>query len=103
MLRLVDFKYLRFFAFSIFLMSVQALGQFEVAPDHFDSSANTVPHQKTAKRGAGKTHSAAASPIVQPGAPATAAARSRHTSRPSKHAVRRPPAVSQTASTSTPK
>ena len=104
MLRLVDFKYLRFFVFSIFLMSVQALGQFEVAPDHFDSSAYTVPHQKTAKRGAGKAHSVAASPMVQPGTPAMSAARSRSTSHPPKHAVHRPTtAASQTASASAPK
>jgi hypothetical protein len=95
MLRL-DFRYLRFFAFSIFLISVRALGQFEVAPDHFDSSTTNAVHQRTAKRGSRTVHSATAQPMIHQDA--AAATRSKRAVHQSKHNVRRPrSAPAQTA------
>src|SRR5260370_9215607 len=38
MLRLVAFRFLRLIPLSALLLSVQALAQFEIAPDHFDSA-----------------------------------------------------------------
>jgi hypothetical protein len=83
------------------LMSVQAFGQFEVSPDHFDCTPNKVVRHRTTKKHVPATQSATAPAEIHTTTHAPTAARSRHPGHPSKHAVRRPtPAISQTASTS---
>src|SRR5260370_5436068 len=50
MLRLVAFRFLRWIPLSALLLSVQALAQFEIAPDHFDSAQkDAATHRSAAK------------------------------------------------------
>ena len=47
MFKFINFKLLRFFALSVFL-GAQAFAQFEVSPDHFNSSAQQqAKHRRT--------------------------------------------------------
>ncbi len=50
MLRLIAFRFLRWIPLSAILLSVQALAQFEIAPDHFDSAEkDAATHRATPK------------------------------------------------------
>ncbi len=57
---LKDFKFLRLIPLVALFYAVPALAQFEVAPDHFDSSANN----KAARKPAVKSKASAAQPSV---------------------------------------
>ncbi len=57
MFRFINFRLLRFFALSVFLLGAQAFAQFEVSPDHFDSPAQQQAKHRRAKA---KTQSHAA-------------------------------------------
>ena len=50
MLRLVAFRCLRWIPLSALLLSVQALAQFEIAPDHFDSAEKDAKDRTKATR-----------------------------------------------------
>ncbi len=50
MLRLVALRFLRWIPLSALLLSVQALAQFEIAPDHFDAAEkDAATHRAAAK------------------------------------------------------
>lgn len=55
MFRLRSFNFLYMIPVACLLFSVRAFAQFEVAPDHFDSSPSQPVHQKAAKKKAGVT------------------------------------------------
>ena len=70
MFRLIDSRLLRFLAIAVFLLGVQAFAQFEVSPDHVDS---TPQKQAAKKRVNAKSHAdATASPSQAASAPASA-------------------------------
>ncbi len=50
MLRLVAFRFLRWIPLSALLLSVQALAQFEIAPDHFDSAEKDAATHRAATK-----------------------------------------------------
>jgi len=62
--RLKDFKFLRLIPLAAFFLAVPALAQFEVAPDHFDSSAKNEGVRKSAP----KNKPALARPAFSPAA-----------------------------------
>jgi hypothetical protein len=70
MFRLIDSRLLRFLSLAVFLLGVQAFAQFEVSPDHVDS---TPQKQAAKKRANAKSHtSAVASPNQAASVPAPA-------------------------------
>jgi len=70
MFRLIDSRLLRFLAIAVFLLGVQAFAQFEVSPDHVDS---TPQKQAVKKRANTKSQAnAAASPNQAASVPASA-------------------------------
>jgi hypothetical protein len=70
MFRLIDSRFLRLLAIAVFFLGVQAFAQFEVSPDHVDS---TPQKQAAKKRANAKSHTgAAASPNQAASAPASA-------------------------------
>jgi hypothetical protein len=56
----INFRFARFFAMSTLLLGVQALAQFEVSPDHFDSPAAKQAHHRAAAKTQAKAAPAAA-------------------------------------------
>jgi len=52
--RINFFRYVRFFALSVFLLGSQAFGQFEVSPDHFDSPAAKQTHRRASAKNQAK-------------------------------------------------
>jgi hypothetical protein len=62
--RLKDFKFLRLVPLAAFFLAAPALAQFEVAPDHFDSSAKNEAVRKSAPKNKAALARPAASPAV---------------------------------------
>ena len=50
MFRPINYMFVRSISLAVLLLSVSAMGQFEVAPDHFDSTSKT----ETVRRAATK-------------------------------------------------
>ena len=49
MFRRINFRLAHVLALSVFSLGAQAFAQFEVSPDHFDSSSATQAHRRAAK------------------------------------------------------
>jgi hypothetical protein len=64
MARLEDFKFLRLVPLAAFFFALPALAQFEVAPDHFDSSTKNEGVRKSAPHNKAALARPAASPAV---------------------------------------
>jgi hypothetical protein len=64
MARFKDFQFLRLVSLAAFFLAVPALAQFEVAPDHFDSSAKNEGVRKSAPKNKAALAGPAASPAV---------------------------------------
>jgi len=64
MARFKDFKFLRLVPLAVFFLAVPALAQFEVAPDHFDSSTKNERVRKSAPKNKAALARPAASPAV---------------------------------------
>jgi hypothetical protein len=63
--RLKDFKFWRLVPLAAFFLAVPALAQFEVAPDHFDSSAKNAKNEG-ARKSAPNNKAALARPAASP-------------------------------------
>jgi hypothetical protein len=64
MARFEDFKFLRLIPLAAFFLAVPALAQFEVAPDHFDSSAKNEGVRKSVPKNKAALARPTASPAV---------------------------------------
>ena len=87
MFRPINFKFLRSISLSILLLSVCALGQFEVAPDHFDSSSPKETVRHVAHKGHAKRGSATAARVAGAanGGTSQAIAHNKRTTRTTAH------------------
>lgn len=65
MLKRINFRFVRFFALSVFLLGVQAFAQFEVSPDHFDSPAAKQAHRRAAAKSQAKAAPATNAAVAQ--------------------------------------
>jgi len=87
MFRPISFEFVRSISLSILLLSACALGQFEVAPDHFDSSSPNATVRHVAHKGHAKRGSATAArvAVAANGQTSQAVAQNRRTTRTTAH------------------